>query len=231
MWEIGREAAAKKKEVVRAVSQAGDGKTRLQLRTLFEEELDRQGVPRDPIWVEQKLDELEWSPAERKIETVRRAGLVGATLGRMALSHGLPDAPAWMEPPEDATVWVSGRNTEKTAVDLDLDLDPDIDALLARALASTPRRAGTLLAVVDVWFSYDEVSPDDGRVIVRLGAERVGTLNSVASERFAATIESAADRGAKPRGCASLAKATHLRPPYLLVVQVPLPVPPLGTTV
>lgn len=217
LWQTGRHAGAKKKQVVEAVRGVGHGKTRTQLETLFEEEMDRHGVPRDPIWVEQKLDELEWSPADRGRETVRRAGLASVTLGRMVQSHGLPDTPQWMQPPPDATYWVPAGLSEKTAVDL----DPEADAWLDRALASTPRRVGTLLALVDAWFSYDAAPGDGGRVIVHLGAQRVGMLNEAASERFQPVMESAATRGAKPRATAQLAKATHRRPPYLLVVDVP----------
>jgi hypothetical protein len=219
LWEVGREAAAKKKHVVEAVGAVRLDKTRVQLRSLFEEELDRQGVPRDPIWVEQKLDELEWSPAERGLETVRRLGLAAVTLGRMAQSRGMPDAPQWMEPPDDATYYAWARRTEKTPVDI----DPDADAWLERALGSTPRRVGTLMAVLDVWFSYESAPSDGGLVVVHLGGQRVGTLNRAASERFATVMEAAASRGAKPRASAPLAKAVHLRPPYLLVVDVPLP--------
>ena len=150
---------------------------------------------------------------------MRRVGLAGVALGRMVQSHGLPDAPQWMDPPSDATYWVPAGLSEKTAVDL----DPEAHAWLGRALASTPRRVGTLLAIVDVWFSYDAASGDGGRVIVHLGEQRVGLLMDAASERFAPVMESAANRHAKPRATAQLAEALHRRPPYLLVVDVRLP--------
>ena len=219
LWQTGRQAGVKKKQVVEAVRAVGHGKTRGQLWTLFEEEMDRHGVPRNPIWVEQKLDELEWSPGDRGRETLRRLGLAGVTLGRMVQSHGLPDAPQWMEPPPDATYRVPAGLSEKTAVDL----DPEAGAWLDRALVSTPRRVGTLLAIVDVWFSHDAASDDGGHVIVHLGVQRVGTLNEAASERFAPVMKTAASRDAKPRATAQLAEAMHRRPPYMLVADVPLP--------
>ena len=46
IWQVGREAAAEKQRVTQAVRDAGRGKTRDQLRDLFEAELDRLGVPR-----------------------------------------------------------------------------------------------------------------------------------------------------------------------------------------
>ncbi len=221
LWEVGREAAAKKKQVTQAVGALRHGKTREQLRSLFEDELDRRGVARDPVWVEQKLDELEWSPAERGRETVRRLGLAATTLGRVAQSQGLGEAPQWMQPPDDASYYAWARRTEKTPVDI----DPDAEAWLERALASTPRRIGKLMAVVDVWFSYEN-GQSDGVVIVHLGNQSVGSLNREASERFATVMQAAPSRGAKPRGSAQLAKAAHLRPPYLLVVDVPLSAAP-----
>ncbi len=63
LWRVGRDAAAMKKQVAQAVAEAGRGKTREQLRVLFADESARRGVPRDPVWVERALDELEWRRA------------------------------------------------------------------------------------------------------------------------------------------------------------------------
>ena len=48
-------------------------------------------------------------------------------------------------------------------------------------------------------------------------------LNPQATEWFVPVMDSAIKRAAKPRAKAQLAKASHLQPPYLLVVDVPLP--------
>lgn len=103
LWRVGRDAAAMKKQVAQAVAEAGRGKTREQLRVLFADESARHGVPRDPVWVERALDELEWSPVERAQQAVGGLLVAGRELGRMARSHGIPDAPAWMQPPPSAS--------------------------------------------------------------------------------------------------------------------------------
>jgi hypothetical protein len=216
-WRVGREAADKKKQVVQAVRDAGHGKTRDQLRSLLEDELALHGMPPDPIWVERKLEELEWSPTERIRQTAERLWLAGRALTRMAQSHGIPEAPAWMRPPEDASyrAWSSGR--EKTSVDI----DPRAIAWLDRVLTHAPGRVGEMLALVDVWFDWDTDMGEAGPVAVYLGAQRVGMLNPSATERFIPVIQAAREQNTKPRSSAQLAKAAHLQPPYLLVVYVP----------
>jgi hypothetical protein len=219
LWQVGRDAADKKKQVVQAVRGAGHGKTREQLRSLFEDELARHGMPRDPIWVERKLDELEWSPGERVRQTAQSLLLVGGTLGRLAQSRGIPEAPQWMKPPEDASYHVWAQRCEKTTVDVDPHAAPWLD----RALASAPGHIGDRHALVEVWFDWETDAAGDSPVAVYLGLEKVGVLDPQATEWFIPVMQSAANRDAKPRARAQLAKAAHLRPPYLLVVDVPVP--------
>jgi hypothetical protein len=221
LWQIGREEAAKRQQVVQAVREAGHGKTRDELRSLYEVELDRHGVPRNPIWVERQLDEAEWSPLERARQTARGLLMASGALGRMARSHGIPEAPRWMQPPDHATHHAWAPQLEKTPVDI----DPDACARLDQTLTSAPGRVGELIALVDVWFDWDVDRSADAPVTVNLGDQRVGVLDATATNRFAPVMRAAAERGAKPRASASLAKAEHLQPPYLLVVEVPVPDP------
>jgi hypothetical protein len=175
LWRVGREAADKKKQVVQAARDAGHGKTRDQLRVVFEDELARQDIPADPIWVEQKLDELEWSPGERARQTTQRPWLAGGTLTRMARSHGIPETPGWMQPPEEATfrMWAPGR--EKTSVEI----DPRAAVWLERVLTNAPGRVGELLALIDVWFDWDADAEEGTRVTVHMGTEMVGCSTQV----------------------------------------------------
>jgi hypothetical protein len=218
MWRVGREAADKKKQVVQAVRDASHGKTRDQRRSLFEEELARREMSSDPIWVERMLDELEWSSGERVRQTAQRLLLVGEALGRIAQSRGIPDPPGWMQPPEDADYHVWGSRRVKTPVDV----DPDAAPVLDHALASAPGHVGELIALVDVWFDREANADEDSPVAVHIGQQRVGVLVPQATEWFIPIMQSATKRGAKPRAKAQLAKATHLQPPYLLVVDVPV---------
>jgi hypothetical protein len=217
-WRVGREAADKKKQVVQAVRDAGHGKTRDQLRSLFEDELARSEIPPDPIWVERKLEELEWSSAERVRQTAERLWLAGGTLTRMAQSRGIPEAPAWMRPPEDASYRAWSPSREKASVDV----DTGATAWLDRALTDAPGHVGDMIALVDVWFDWDTDAGEAGPVAVYLGEQRVGVLNPSATERFIPVIQAAREQNTKPRARAQLAKTAHLRPPYLLVVDVPV---------
>ncbi len=212
------DAADKKKQVVQAVRDAGHGRTRDELRSLFEDELARHDMPADPIWVERMLDELEWSSGERVRQTAQRLLLVGGALGRIAQSRGVPDPPAWMQPPEDADYHVWGPRREKTPVDV----DPDAAPVLDRALAGAPGHVGELIALVDVWFDREADAGEDGPVAVHIGQQRVGVLGPRATQWFIPIMRSATECGARPRAKAQLAKAKHLQPPYLLVVDIPV---------
>lgn len=219
LWRAGREAAERKRQVVEAVMSASAGKTRAQMRALFEDELCRRKTSPDPIWVEQKLDELEWSETERIREKAERIWFAGEVLTRMARSRGIAEAPAWMRPPENANYRVWAPNREKTAVEI----DPQSTGWLDRALAEAPGRAGKMLALVEVWFDWDTDPAAGGLVAVHLGAQRVGRLSLHASKRFVSIMRSAHEQEeAKPFATAELAKAAHLKPPYLMVIEVPL---------
>jgi hypothetical protein len=219
LWRAGRDAADQKKQVVRAVADAGHGKTRDQLRALFVDESARLGVPRDPIWVERALDELEWSPAERARQTALGLLIAGKGLTRLARSHGIPEAPAWMQPPPAASYHVWGEHREKTPVAIDADATSWLD----RVLSSAPGHVEDLLAIVDAWFDWPAPEGERVSIAVYIGAHKVGVLDDLAAERFVAVMESARERNTKPRASATLARAEHLTPPYLLVVEIPVP--------
>ena len=126
-----------------------------------------------------------------------------------------------MQPPEDADYHVWGPRREKTPVNV----DPDAAPVLDRALAGAPGHVGELIALVDVWFDREHDADDDAPVAVHIGQQHVGALGQQATEWFIPVMQSATERGAKPRAKAQLAKATHLQPPYLLVVDVPVTTP------
>jgi hypothetical protein len=157
LWQIGREGAAKKRQVVDAIRLVQDGKSRDELRRDFEAELARQRMQRDPIWIERALDELEESSADQ-------------------LSKN------------------------------------------AQNLLLAPGHVGDTQALVPVWFDWDT---DGRRVGVYVGSTRVGALDRKSSESFGAVMKAAEERGGKPRSMLPLARARHLDPPYLLVVDLP----------
>jgi hypothetical protein len=124
-----------------------------------------------------------------------------------------------MRPPPEASYQVWAARGEKTPVVLDADAAPWLD----RVLASAPGRVGDTLALVDIWFDLAAPHEDGAPIVVYIGAQKVGMLDKQATERFFTVMQSARARAARPRVNATLAKATHLRPPYLLVFKIPVP--------
>jgi hypothetical protein len=217
LWRVGREAAEKKRQVIDAVRLAREGKTRDELRSDFEAELARRRMSQDPIWVERTLDELEQSPAAKIQQKAQNVLLVGSTLGRIARSRGIPDPPEWMNPPDEASYYGPPRRGDKVPIEVDRGSVGWLD----RALESAPGRVGDVQAVVPVWFDWDTGQSDPRCVAVYIGSTRVGALDRKASESFASVMKAAEERGGKPRGMSALARARHLDPPYLLVVDLP----------
>jgi hypothetical protein len=216
-WRVGREAAAKKHRVVESVGGGCHGKSREERRVLFEQELDRHGVPRDPIWVETKLDELEWSTGKRARQKAKNVVLAAGAL-RVA-AGGFADPPAWMELPADVGHPVWAPLCEKTAVDI----RPQADVWLERALAEGSHRIGDQTALFDVWFDWQPGSEGHEPIAVFLGSHEVGLLNRQATRRLVSAMEASKTGGAKPYARAHLARAERLQPPYLLVVEIPVP--------
>jgi hypothetical protein len=217
LWQIGREGAAKKRQVVDAVRLAREGKNRDELRSAFEAELARHRMPQDPIWVERTLDELEQSRADQIRQKAQNLLLVGSTLGRLARSRGIPDPPDWMNPPEEASYHGPPLRGDKVPVEIDRNASVWLD----RALESAPGHVGKIQALVPVWFTWDTDGENTRRVEVYIGSTRVGALDRKSSESFSSVMKAAEERGGKPRSMSLLARAKHLDPPYLLVVDLP----------
>jgi hypothetical protein len=122
-----------------------------------------------------------------------------------------------MSPPEEASYYGPPRRGDKVPVEVDRDATGCLD----RALESAPGHVGDIQALVPVWFDWDTDTEDGRRVGVYIGSTRVGALDRKSSESFAAVMKAAEERGGKPKSMSPLAKAKHLDPPYLLVVDLP----------
>jgi hypothetical protein len=122
-----------------------------------------------------------------------------------------------MNPPEEANYYGPPRRGDKVPVEVDRDATRCLD----RALEGAPGRVGDVQALVPVWFDWDTDGDDHRRVGVYIGSTRVGALDRESSECFAAVMKGAEERGGKPRSMSPLARARHLDPPYLLVVDLP----------
>jgi len=220
----GKDAAAQKAAVTDAVREKAAGKSRDALRVVFATELDRQGVPRDPIWVESKLDELEGSPTERARKVGKGVALAATMLPKLLRGLGGADGnmepPEWMRRPAEASYWGWAPGAVKRIVQL----EAHSVALLERVLREAPQRVGHEFGVFEVWFDR---ATDDGPIVVFLGQERVGVLESHPPHGLGVQISAAQESGAKAFTTASLARARHLTPRFLLVVDVaPVDAPP-----
>jgi hypothetical protein len=232
IWQKAREKTSAQREVVRTVGARRGELARNDMRILFDEEMKRRGLAPDPIWVERKLDELEWSASERMRERTHSvkvlAGIasglarslggkgVGGTLGHIVEYGSAEQDPEWMQPPGIAIYRPSPSLSEKVAVVLDV----EAESLLDRAFETSPRRlAGQEGILMDVWLSKQPASDE---VVVNLGQQRIGTLSVEISQRLVPVMEAAAKQRMNPRLNAKLVRAEHVRPPYLLVVKVPV---------
>lgn len=178
LWQAGHEAASKKKQVVDAVRADCQGKSRNERRALFERELDRHEVPRDPLWVERELDELELPLSERPFKRAKDIALAATTLRHVI--GGFPDPPAWMALPEGAGRPVWGSQREKTVIDI----LPGASSWLERARAEAPRRIGKEIALFDVWFDWAPGMDAHDPIAVRLGTHEIGVLDRRATRRL-----------------------------------------------
>jgi hypothetical protein len=218
------EHAAVEKEVMAAVRSRGGDLPRDERRTLLEGELERHGITRDPMWIEQRLDDLERSGPQR----AARKGEALLALGALVSSppgggEQAAATPAWMQPPADAQVDVCSpllgatRASHSSAVVL----DTDVDSLLGRVLEEAPVGTRRVAVGVVVWFDADGDGADDSEVTVHIGSHRVGTVSPQASLPARRSVQAAAQQGQRPRGHGQLSSAEHLIPPYLLLVTLP----------
>jgi hypothetical protein len=180
-------------------------------------------LPRDPLWVEHKLDEIDASRVERLREVGRGIALALTTLPKLLLgAAGARERPlpAWMSSRAESSfsAWAPG------AVKVAVRLREDAVGVLERVLREAPLRIGHQVAVFDVWF--DGVGRD-GSIRVLLGSELLGDLEPAPARGVAERMLAAERLGVGARASATLARARHLKPPYLLVVDVaPEGVPP-----
>lgn len=218
-----KQHAAVEKEVMAAVRSRGENASSDQRRTWLEDELQQRNITRDPIWIEQKLDNLESSGIQR---TIRKADAI-ADLGKLAssmLRNRQQEAavPDWMRPPANAQVDVCSPllghppGTERSAVVL----DTGTDSLLERVLKESPVHSSRLASGFLVWF--DRIPTSEHQVSVNIGTHKIGEVASTIAREVHKAIETAIERGQRPRAHGILARADHLSPPYLLVITIPV---------
>lgn len=108
--------------------------------------------------------------------------------------------------------------SEKTTVGIEL----GAEVWLERALAEAPHRIGNEAALFDIWFDWKPGMDSEQPIAVYLGERRIGILDAKATRRLDAALEATRFVQPKPFAKAHLARAKHLQPPYLLVVEIPV---------
>jgi len=215
LWHESRGASA----AVEAVRREGVGKKREELRAMLERELAERGVSESPLWIEQTLDHLHDTSAEKRELLVK--GLIGpGKLGIKAFKgiregRPLPDlsVPDWLAPPARAAWPVARQHPDRWA---EVQLADGSGEWLDRAYHAIPRLVGST-ASLEAWLDWDT---DEERLGVYIGERRVGTLDESATTPYRSVMQAAGERDESPSMQARL--TPRPRPAgYLLELQLP----------
>ncbi len=217
-------------EAMRAISH---GKTRGELRTLLEKELDERGAKLDPSAVETQVDLLatERKPFGKARIAMRGLKVLGEFAGlrrepvepmakrasRAADTEAVPASDdIRLELPERAAYPIV-RDLNRRVV---VELDPAARAWLDR-VAQRVSQQGLRVVVVEVWLTWGiESSGTESHLNVYIGAERVGQLGPDVAEQLRLAMEAAAERDEDPWTHAFLSASSGTIP---YVMEIPLP--------
>jgi hypothetical protein len=206
MADIWREVRARNDAAKTIKPMAGDY-DRMQLRVMLESELAQRGVGADPLWIEQQIDYLSASGAERRqqaaegLKVLGKLGLAAANAIRKQELPELPDmsVPAWVEPPS-AAVYAVPQSHDPSHRWTAVDLDEGTDEWLARVHAAIPRffkidNSPTF----DAWLDWGPTHDDAGELIaVHIGERRVGSLDDYSTVLYRPVMDAAAERAELP---------------------------------
>lgn len=230
-FEKGRSESRARKEAIDAVRAVSRDKTRDEIKTLLERELDRQDLTTEPLLVERQVDIVmadrePFGKTRLLLRTLKefRADSKGSPTRRRSIFEQLNDEPdvepdhepEWLAPPDRAAYKVWSVAPQWTAVAL----DPNSRSWLDRVVQSDPdRHAGSL--EVEAWLTWGaEPHVAYSPIAVHIGTERVGLLDPDATENFRPVMEAAAERDEDPCGRARLTSLPG-QTPYVLEVALP----------
>jgi len=203
--ESWRESRARN-EAVEEVKRKGAGHDRLELRAMLESELAKRGVDMDPLRIEQAIDQLWTSRAERAYQGARALktlGKIGLTVANAIRTRELPElpdmsVPDWLEPPAPA-VYAVPQSREQGRGWTAVKLDEGTEKWLDRVHAAVPRLVKIVeSATLDAWLDWGASQDDGGLLHVHLGERHVGSLDEEATAAYINVIEAAAEREELP---------------------------------
>jgi hypothetical protein len=228
-----RQKSRARREAFDSVRHRAAGKTPDELRVMLREEYERRDLPASQLEIEMAIDMIErrQTPLGTATVTIQSVGMVANQGWRLAkvmanLVRGgdlpdRPDRPAWLEPPDEAGYPV---DTDRQRHDwMTVELDADASGFLQRAHAAvTPLLGDPAIlrpfdtALLVAWLSWDTTPPTaSSRLTVHLGEHKVGALTRADAERWAAVMETAAQRHELPWMKATL--TTFDRPPHYVL--------------
>jgi hypothetical protein len=230
--------ATAQREAVESVRAVSPGKTRDELRTLLERELDRRGVSMIRPELDMSVDLLatRLEPfgktqimlralgALRELATSWRKSPPGrkSASPRQEVETGIeaqlePSQPEWLRLPDDAAYPILGSRHHRVPVRL----DPAARGWLDHVAHDSSPGWTNAMRVIEVWLTQDtESSTTKAHLNVHIGIERVGQLDPDVTESFQPAMEAAAERGEHPWTYAYLT-ATSGEMPYRLEVALP----------
>jgi hypothetical protein len=206
------------RDAVQAVRRASSTTmARAQNRMLLEDELERRGLDKEPLWIEVTLDKLHATPSDQLGSLRRLAGegrRAATGIAKAIRDREIPDLspPPWLDPPEPAYYKIPLDIPKRWVRVI---LDPDSGGWLEGVYEAitTALDSGTL----DAWIDKDDAS----HVVVHLGSQRAGVVTYEHAERYTALLNAAAHRGELPIVAARLTRRADQPEEHLLELAVP----------
>ena len=128
--------------------------------------------------------------------------------------------PRWLDPPARASYRVETLRTEKAETAgtewAEVDVDPGASSWLDRVVDASSRvfRGMSLeVSTVDAWLDTDGEAPDRRRIVVHIGAQRVGTVEGSRAAPYREAMAAAAARHELPVPSRSAPAAPTTAPP------------------
>lgn len=176
---------------VKAVAAAPRDSPREELRARLAAELSARSVTGDPIWIENTLDHL-WDTRAERWEAAGSALLrLGRGVAKAISERQLPDLrpPTWLEPPDFAGYAMPAAD-ERIAVVLDGDASPHLERV-HRGMTTVFG-----LAKLTAWLRWEDDAARE--LAVHLGERRVGVVPETAAARYRPAMDAAAVREEVP---------------------------------
>ena len=215
-----------RRSIRRSVGRSRRGKSRTEIRGLFEEEMARREVPIDPLWIEGQVRAFEHSALARILEAGRgirdfRRALRAEERPGLRLKQGTPVLANENTRPRARSRHVSARKTRLSSGWATVKLTPSVSPVLDQIYASSVERVGEIATTAVLLKRPDNQTDENACFAIYIGGEYVGLLDDVASSRFQEFVDDAGKRSETPSVTGYLTRAADMQPPFLLALRLP----------